>query len=377
MLGGDGTSAARSGGLEIVQVVRRLHPHGGVGGVAHALDAAFRAQGVVTGAITLDSLSSADRKTGPVRRWERALEVVAFTLLAAPALRRVQGRGAVVLVHGDVLGGDIYVDHGLHKGLVARRPWLLLNPLHIFIWAREEVRHAFGAYRRLVCLSAAGEAALRRAYPLSRRAKVTRLPNGVDLSRFHPEPSRLSRPLDPADVRLVFIGHEFGRKGLRHVLDALPRLPPGVRLTVVGAGDLAWAQRRAEALGVAARVDILGGRSDVADILRRSDLLVLPSAYEAWPLVALEAMATGVPVLLGDFPAAEEIVGDGEGGRVAACSGAAIAAAIGDMMEDDAGFLRLRQGALERARRFSWPQVAAGYVALAQEVRRARGAPRP
>ena len=357
--------------------MRRLHPHGGVGGVAHALDAAFRIQGVTTGAITLDSLGRERRESEPRGRWSRALEVVAFTVLAAPALRRAARRGAVVLVHGDVLGGDIYVDHGLHKALLARRPWLLLHPLHGFIWVREEVRHAIGTYRRVVCLSAAGEAALRRAYPLSRRAKVVRLPNGVDLDRFRPEPSRLARPLDPTDARLVFVGHEFGRKGLQHVLDALPRLPAGVRLLVVGGGDVAWAQRYAEALGVAARVEVLGPRRDVADILRGSDLLVLPSAYEAWPLVALEAMASGVPVLLGDVPAAAEILGEGLGGRVVERSGAAIAAAIGELTQDAPGFLRLRRSAVEHAQRFAWPQIAAGYVELAEEVLRARTMRRP
>ena len=352
-----------------MQVVRRMHPHGGVGGVAHALDAAFRARGVAARTITLADLSPyhAGIASG---RWTRSLEIAVFTVLASRALRQAMGPRTVVLVHGDALGGDIYVDHGLHKALLARRPWLLLHPIHAFIWMREELRHACGAYRRLVCLSGAGEAALRRAYPLARRAQVERLPNGVDLERFRPDPARMARPLDPADMRLVFVGHEFGRKGLRHAIDALADLPGGVRLTVVGGGDAASARYRAERLNIAHRVDILGARSDVADILRRSDLLVLPSAYEAFPLVALEAMASGVPVLLGDFPGAGEIAG--EGGRVVARSGAAIAAAVQGWLDDPVAFSDLRRQALARAQRFAWSEVAAGYIALAEEVLRAR-----
>ena len=362
------------GGLEIVPGVRRMQPHGGAGGVAHALDAAFRAQGVAARAITLDQLARGRADGAPRGRWGRATEVVAFTLLASLAIRRARARDAVVLVHGDALGGDIFVDHGLHKALLARRPWLLAHPLHVFIWAREELRHATRAYRRLVCFSDAAEAALHRAYPRARGAMVAQLPNGVDLERFRPDPSRMGRPLDPGDGRLVFVGHEFGRKGLRHVLDALRRLPAGVGLTVVGGGDVASARRRAEALGVADRVELLGARRDVAEILRRCDLLVLPSAYEAWPLVALEAMASGVPVLLGDFPGAGEIVGDG--GRLAAGSGAAVAEAVQALLDDPDGFVRLRHIARERAERFAWPAIAKGYVALAEAVRRARGAER-
>ncbi len=373
-MGGRGAAGAWDDRLEIVQVVRRMHPHGGAGGVAHALDAAFRQQGVATGMITLADVWRRGDGRERHSRWGRVLEIVAFTVLAAQPLRRAERRGAVVLVHGDAVGGDIYVDHGLHKALLSRRPWLLLHPLHGFIWAREEVRHALGAYRRLVCLSAAGEAALRRAYPVSRRGPVTRLPHGVDLRRFHPDLSRLSRPLDRNDARLVFVGHEFGRKGLRHVLDALARLPPGVRLQVAGGGNVRWARQYAERRGVADRVELLGVRRDVPELMRRSDLLVLPSAYEAWPLVALEAMASGVPVLLGDVPSAAEILGDGEGGRVVARSGAAIAQAVASFL-DDPSFADLRRSALERARDFAWPAVASRYIALAEEVRRTRGAP--
>ncbi len=351
-----------------------MHPHGGAGGVAHALDAAFRDRGIAAKTITLRELAPCGWERQPRGRWGLAAEVVAFTLLATLALRRPMAGDPVVLVHGDALGGDIYVDHGLHKALLVRRPWLLLHPLHVFIWAREELRHALGAYRQLVCLSEAAEAALRRAYPRAQSVQAARLPNGVDLERFAPDPSRLARPLDPTDARLVFVGHEFGRKGLRHALDALVHLPPGVRLTVVGGGEVASVRRRAETLGLTHRVDLLGARRDVAAILRRSDLLVLPSAYEAFPLVALEAMASGVPVLLGDFPGAAEILG--EGGRLVARSGPAVAEAVRALMDDPDGFLRLKRLALEQAQRFAWSEVAAGYVGLAQEVRRARGAGR-
>ncbi len=363
-----------SGDLEIVQVVRRLHPHGGVGGVAYALDAAFRAQGVATRTLTLGDLARRPAARASRGRWGRAAEVVGFTVLATRAVQRLRAAGSVTLVHGDALGGDIYVDHGLHKALLARRPWLLLHPLHAFIWAREELRHAFGTYARLVCLSGAGEAALRRAYPRARAAEVARLPNGVDLERFRPDPARMGRSLDPADARLVFVGHEFGRKGLRHVLDALPLLPSGVRLTVVGDGGVTRARRRAERLGVADRVELLGPRRDVADILRRGDLLVLPSLYEAFPLVALEAMASGVPVLLGDFPGANEIMGDG--GRLAARSGVAIAEAVQALIDDPQAFVRLRRSALQHAQGFAWSEIARGYVGLAEAVRSARGARR-
>ncbi len=360
--------------LEIVQVVRRMHPQGGVGGVAWALDHELRRLGVSVVSITADSLWGRPA-IGTSGRLAGTLEIARFTLAATWAARLARARGAVVVVHGDALGGDIYVDHGLHKALLARRPWLLLHPLHLFICAREELRHALGGYGRLACLSQGGEAALLRAYPWARRGRLARLCNGVDVTRFRPDPARMRRPLDAADAQLVFVGHEFGRKGLRHVIDALVHLPDGVRLRVAGGGDVAWARRFAQRRGVAARVDILGARRDVDALLRRSDLLVLPSVCEAWPLVTLEAMASGVPVLISDIPAAAEILGDGEGGRVTARSGRAIAQAIKAMIVDPDGFVALRAAAWARAQRFAWPQVAERYLDLAQDVRRSRARP--
>lgn len=358
------------GGLEIVQVVRRMDPQGGVGGVALVLDAFFRARGVAGPAMTAESLGL--RRGGP-GRFSAAAEIVAFTVKATLEARRARRRGAVVVVHGDALGGDIYVDHGLHRALLARRPWLLLNPLHVFIAAREALRRSRWGRTRVVCLSQAGAAALLEASPRRRSPSVTILPNGVALERFRP--SSRAAP-SPDGARLVFIGREFGRKGLRHVLDALALLPAGVRLEVVGgrAREQAAARRRAERLGVGDRVHFHGVRRDVEAVLGESDLLVLPSVLEAFPLVVLEAMACGVPALISGVPAAPELIGDDEAGRVVAPQGAAVAAAVRALFADPDAFQALRRRAIARVQGFGWPEVASRYIALAEEVRRGRAA---
>jgi glycosyltransferase involved in cell wall biosynthesis len=359
--------------LRIVQVVRRMDPHGGVGGVACALDEAFRARGVAGPPITLGSLGRLRRRGG---RLSATLEILDFSWRASLAARRARRSGAVVLVHGDALGGDIFVDHGLHKALLARRPWLLFNPLHLFIAMREELRHLLCRRTLTLALSPAGLEALRRAYPLARLGGARVAANGVDLRRFRPDPDHLARPNAPGRLDLAFVGHEFGRKGLRHLLDAMALLPDGVRLEVVGGRprEVRRARARAERLGVCGRVAFLGVRTDVETVLRRAHLLVLPSCQEAFPLVALEAMACGAGVLLSGVPAASELVGGAEeAGRSVARSGPAIAGVLQALAADPEQVSRMRLHAVARAQAFGWPSVAQGYIALAEEVRRGRG----
>jgi glycosyltransferase involved in cell wall biosynthesis len=101
--------------------------------------------------------------------------------------------------------------------------------------------------------------------------------------------------------RLAFVGFLIPRKGLLHLLDALAipgTMPHDATLTVIGDGpQRTEAERLAARQELAGRVTFLGFRTDVADLLRRHDALVLPSTMEQQPLVIVEAMAAGKPVV--------------------------------------------------------------------------------
>lgn len=116
--------------------------------------------------------------------------------------------------------------------------------------------------------------------------RVTHVDNCVDLPPCAP-------PRGPVR-RLVFVGLLVPRKGVLHLLDALARVrPPDATLTVVGDGpQRAVAEGRGEPW-----VRFLGFRTDVPELLRGHDALVLPSTMEQQPLVVAEAMAAGKPVV--------------------------------------------------------------------------------
>lgn len=135
--------------------------------------------------------------------------------------------------------------------------------------------------------------------------RLAHIDNCVHLPESHP-PTGLVR-------RLVFVGLLVERKGLLHLLDALATpgtMPSDATLTVVGDGpQRAEAEHSARRPELAGRVEFLGFRTDIPDLLRLHDALVLPSTMEQQPLVIAEAMAAGLPVVATDTGGVADMLG--------------------------------------------------------------------
>ena len=163
-------------------------------------------------------------------------------------------------------------------------------------------------------------------------------------------------PAPPADGahdgdELVFLGLMSNTKGLGDLLQALadPALAAlPWRLTVAGHGDPAPFEAQARALGLAPRVAFRGwlGRREIGTLLAHARVLLLPSHFEAMPMVLLEAMSHGVPIIATRTGGIPEVVEDGVTGiLVEPRDGAALAKAIFGLLSDQELCLRLgRQG---------------------------------
>jgi UDP-glucose:(heptosyl)LPS alpha-1,3-glucosyltransferase len=146
--------------------------------------------------------------------------------------------------------------------------------------------------------------------------------SGVDASRFHPGLRDRYRDVVraehgvPAQARLLlFVGSGFQRKGLGPLLVAMASLATDVHLLVVGKDrNMARYRRLAQRLGLGGRVRLLGPRPDVTPYYGAADVLVLPTLYDPFPNVVLEAMATGLPVVTGIKSGAVDLVRNGETG---------------------------------------------------------------
>ena len=167
---------------------------------------------------------------------------------------------------------------------------------------------------------------------------------GVEPERYGPEAGRA------AGERMLFVGRLAGIKGVPVLLRALARVAerrPAARLALVGDGPERGAiEREARRLGIADRVEFLGylDQEAVAAELARSDLFVLPSFAEGVPVVLMEAMASGLPVVATRVAGVGELVEDGVSGRlVAPGDEGALAQAIEAMLADRDGRAAMAQ----------------------------------
>jgi glycosyltransferase involved in cell wall biosynthesis len=231
---------------------------------------------------------------------------------------------------------------GLAAAVVARVPAVVAtHQLSVdFVLSKPSrlQQRAIGAkVGRYIAVSRHVEELLRSRFGWSAE-KIVVIHNAIDTERFDVEcDPELRRLLSRDESRSVVLAvtRLTRQKGLPILLDALRSLPDA-QVVVAGDGpdrdDLA---ARAQELGVADRVDFLGHRNDVAQLLACSDVVVLPSLYEGLPLSVLEAMAAERPVVATAVGGTDEAVIDGETGLLvppgdpAALAGA-LAIVLGD-----------------------------------------------
>jgi glycosyltransferase involved in cell wall biosynthesis len=227
-------------------------------------------------------------------------------------------------------------------------PYLVAHPRK-----RRAYRHAIEQVDRLIAVSEG----LRRTYhrigvPPER---FTTVPNGVAplRSRIGRDAARAALGLDPRQPVVMTLGRLTHMKGQWHLVDAVPGLMarfPDLAVVLVGDGPLRQAlEKRAAALGAVGAVRFPGHRTDARQLLDAADVFVLPSRHEGMPLVALEAMEAGLPVVATRVIGSEEVVVDGvTGALVRPGDPAALGAALGRLLADPG--LRRRQGAAGRCR---------------------------
>lgn len=182
--------------------------------------------------------------------------------------------------------------------------------------------------------------------------QVTAVPMGVDLSDFTPEremPKKRSEPFT-----FLFAGNADRRKGVDVLLSASERLnQAGAAHRVQFAGGKADGIFR----HTDAPIESLGylDRSALASAFRKADVLVLPSRHDSFGRVVVEAMATGLPVLLSEHVGAKEVVTEGETGWVVPAED--VNALVDQMrwcIEHPEQVCTMREACVEMAQDYSW-----------------------
>jgi glycosyltransferase involved in cell wall biosynthesis len=210
---------------------------------------------------------------------------------------------------------------GLAAAVLARVP-AVVGTQHLFFDFRLTTpsylqQRALGAaIGRYIAVSRHVERSLRDAFRLP-ASKVVVVPNGIDSRRFRCEPDpSLRAALSREGSRHVVLTTTrlVAQKGLSFLLEAAPEIPD-VQIVIAGDGpEQTELATRARDLGLADRVDFLGHRDDVPQLLACSDVVVLPSLNEGLPLAALEAMSAEKPVVATLIGGTDEAIVNGKTG---------------------------------------------------------------
>lgn len=241
-----------------------------------------------------------------------------------------------------------------------------LSPRILYYLRQESKQFSRRQGRRFIAVSRHVMNDVLRQYPLNENDFDLAYP-GVNVERFSPATRELKNlvrerfKLPPDHLVVGFVGTEFARKGLSSVIEAMGILRgKPVRLLVAGGGDADTYMNKARELGVAEQVTFAGLLDDVNAAYAASDIYVLPTLSDPCPMAPLEAMASGLPVILSN----ERVTGVAEHVRNDEAillndprSGTEIAAAILRLSEPEIGKSFAEKGR-SLAQRITWDETA-------------------
>jgi len=272
---------------------------------------------------------------------------------------------------------DVYrAGDGVHAEWIAQRQRVVgglkrleisLSPHHRYLLRAERELFTSNRLRAVICNSAMVRNEIQRHFGTD-AGKLHVIYSGVDAVKFHPgladefhAPTRAQLGI-PTDARVaLFVGSGFERKGAGAFIDVVAGIN-GLHGILVGKDKRLNATRQsAAAAGCAGRIHFTGGVTDVRPYYAAADVLILPTLYDPFPNVCLEAMACGLPVITSTKSGAAELIRDGDNGFVTdALDIAAIRAAVFEVLDKPS----MRAAARETVLPYSPESMASQYLAL-------------
>ena len=203
--------------------------------------------------------------------------------------------------------------------------------------------------------------------------KIDVIPDGLDLGRFEP----VQRDPCPEKVRVLTIGRLIPRKGFQFLIRALPQIiekteTHDFEIEIVGDGPYQGELLKlSEDLGVASHIRFAGSvpYSELPQKYRDADVFILPSLAEGMPLVVLEAMGTGLPIVASRVQGIDElVVEDINGALFDAGDVDGLAHALVKLINAGEGRLEMGKASVERVKPYDWKHIADAYLALYDDI---------
>jgi UDP-glucose:(heptosyl)LPS alpha-1,3-glucosyltransferase len=230
--------------------------------------------------------------------------------------------------------GDVFWVQSVHRAYLDRSPGPTVSGRQAPAWSRHllprhrlilamERRYFSARPRAILCTSAQEISDLGTHYGVSAdRCRV--MPNGFDPTTFNSERRHLQRDVSRArlgmtsnEMSVLFVANELHRKGFGTLIEALAQANlPEARVDVVGRVSPGDYEGRISKLGLTGRIHWHGSTRDVFPYYAAADLFVLPTLYEPFGIVIVEALASGLPVITSRLAGASSAVESGGSGRL-------------------------------------------------------------
>lgn len=203
--------------------------------------------------------------------------------------------------------------------------------------------------------------------------RFTVIENGIDVDVFRnaePLPKRdVCQNYNEGDILVLMVGSFTPQKNHSVLLEAVSLLPNQYKLLLCGEGPLEnKIKEKVHKLKLDRRVTFLGFRKDVAKIMHTADVLVIPSLWEGFGLIAAEGMACGIPIVASDVPGLSEVIGE-VGVKVDATNPEELSNAIESIVHTQ-DRIQLYNKETERARKFDISNTVCEYLKTYRKLHR-------
>jgi glycosyltransferase involved in cell wall biosynthesis len=232
------------------------------------------------------------------------------------------------------------------------------------IWGSLADKFTYRHYEKIVCVSEAVRDALAAWKPVLIDKTVV-IPNGARLSQFKP----VIREGFHDPVVILSVGRLTAAKNYRIALKAIADLSTrtdyAFKWLIAGDGSLRnELEELVSTLSLDGVVEFLGTREDISILMRDADIFFVPSAWEGFGIAAVEAMASGLPIVASDIPGLGEVVGKEAGLLVNPASPEEMSLALEKLLCNPDAAIRIGLHGPEKASNYSLEDCASSHIKL-------------
>lgn len=243
----------------------------------------------------------------------------------------------------------VYTEHSTFN---SRRNKLYFRPVERFMYSR---------YNKIISISQQTQDAL-QCWLQSSSKRFVVINNGVDIKRF----SSIQRPVIPKS--LIMVSRFVASKDQETVIRAMKYVDGNAILRLVGDGEnIEHCKQVAINEGVLDKVEFLGARSDIAELIAESYVGIQSSNWEGFGLTAVEIMATGKPIIASDVDGLKQVV-EGAGEIFPKGNVEELAAKISVLLEDESYYNFIVTKCKQRSQMYSIEGMADKYKSVYDEL---------